>query len=159
MIVGPRKSRTLNVVPPIWEVQTAADYEEGTWTPVVTGSTGGTFTVSANGSYVKIGKLVTIQSYIDITGTAGTSGTVTISVPFTSSANSPTFTPVHIAYAQLTLTAGFGQVWGRLAPSADSFLLIQGSADATPQSFAVVPTTAVSTSTFMYVQVTYYTDE
>lgn len=159
MIVGPRKSRTLNVVPPIWEVQTAADYEEGTWTPVVSGSTSGTFGATTTGNYVKVGKLVTVQAYIDITNSTGPAGAVVISLPFESSSSSATFSPVHIAYAQLTLTAGYGQVWGRLAPSASECILIQGSADATAQSFATVPVSAVSNSTFMYLQVSYLTEE
>ena len=65
------------------------DYEEGTWTPVVFGSsTAGTYELSANTSctYVKIGGLVTIIARIFMDGsiTAGGSGNVRISgLPYT----------------------------------------------------------------------------
>jgi hypothetical protein len=50
-----------------------ADYEEGTWTPAFT-STGATFTYDAatNGSYVKIGSLVTLSAYVNTTAITGT---------------------------------------------------------------------------------------
>lgn len=159
MIVGPRKSRSLNVVPPIWEVQTAADYSEGAWTPEVTGSSSGTLTGNFNGYYTKIGRLVNVQAYIDINSVGGAIGTVTISLPFRSATSGPTFTPLHVAYATVTLNAGYGQVWGRLSPGGSSFILIQGSADATAQAFGVVPTTAFVNTTFLYVQGTYATEE
>ena len=51
------------------------DYEEGTWTPTITGSTGGaaSFTVSTS-SYTKIGNTVRLSCYLsgaDVTGLSG----------------------------------------------------------------------------------------
>jgi len=39
------------------------DYEEGTWTPVIAGTTGN-HTISGTSNYTKIGRLVTVNSYI-----------------------------------------------------------------------------------------------
>jgi hypothetical protein len=67
------------------DVNTLDDYEEGTWTPAITG-TGGSFThTTQKGFYTKVGRLVTVQFYV--TGTKNTvSGPLTITgLPFTSS--------------------------------------------------------------------------
>jgi hypothetical protein len=57
-------------------------YEEGTWTPVVS-STGATFSVNATqtvGRYVRIGKLVTVEFAVSLSG--ATTGTTTNQVNF-----------------------------------------------------------------------------
>lgn len=61
------------------------DYEEGTWTPVVTASTGtiGSYTANA-GIYTKIGRLVFAYFDITITAVGSASGYVQVSLPFTS---------------------------------------------------------------------------
>ena len=67
---------------------TLDDYEEGTWTPVLTFATTGTMTYTAstaNGYYTKIGNVVNCKVSMVLTAfTAGTaSGTSRISLPFT----------------------------------------------------------------------------
>jgi hypothetical protein len=63
------------------------DYEEGTWTPTVSGSTtAGSYTVSvASSAYTKIGRQVTVQCEINYINTSGAgSGYLQISgLPFT----------------------------------------------------------------------------
>ena len=66
---------------------TLDDYEEGTWTPSFTsagGGTAGTYTFRI-GNYVKIGKLVTVQFYIEIAsvGTLAAGGVEITGLPFT----------------------------------------------------------------------------
>ena len=69
------------------DANTLDDYEEGTWTPTVTSSTGSFTTVSATGTYVKIGKQVSVFAYITIT-TAGTAaGQIDFTLPFTASSS------------------------------------------------------------------------
>lgn len=59
---------------PSSDVNTLDDYEEGTWTPTLIGTTtAGVQTYSAqNGSYVKIGKLVFISFRVTLTAKGGT---------------------------------------------------------------------------------------
>jgi len=62
------------------DANTLDDYEEGTWTPVITS---GGWTLGVNtATYVKIGKQVTIHYYLSLTG-SGTAAALTFSgVPF-----------------------------------------------------------------------------
>ena len=62
---------------------TLDDYEEGTWTPTVTPSSGSLTAYTSSGVYVKVGRLVTITGDFQLTtvGTAG--GSVSVGgVPF-----------------------------------------------------------------------------
>ena len=63
-------------------------YEEGTWTPVVTASTGTITTVGAvSGTYTRIGRQVTIWASIAITDNGTGAGRIDFSgVPFTAAA-------------------------------------------------------------------------
>ena len=69
------------------DANTLDDYEEGTWTPVVTAATGTLTTVSSQlGYYTKVGRLVTAHCYFVVTtnGTGGSSIQVS-GLPFASS--------------------------------------------------------------------------
>jgi hypothetical protein len=64
-----------------------SDYEEGTWTPVVTGSTGTpssiTYNTAPSGTYTKTGRAVTIALYLHINAITGGSGDFNITgAPF-----------------------------------------------------------------------------
>ena len=61
---------------------TLDDYEEGTWTPGLT--LGGTAcTVTSEGNYTKVGRMVTVNIYIAVTNTNSGSGTAKVqSLPF-----------------------------------------------------------------------------
>jgi hypothetical protein len=62
-----------------------ADYEEGTFTPVVTAGSGSITSYNASGTYVKIGKTVVFQMTFNITNPGTASGFVNFSgLPFTS---------------------------------------------------------------------------
>ena len=76
------------------------DYEEGGWTPTYS-STGATFGYTQQyGSYVKIGKLVYAQFYLNVTVSGTTTNSVTITgLPFTT-------TSFNTPYEQ-----GFGGAW------------------------------------------------
>lgn len=62
------------------DVNTLDDYEEGTWTPTVTGTA--TYTIQL-GWYVKIGQLVTISFDMQINAIGTGSGTTISGLPFT----------------------------------------------------------------------------
>ena len=61
------------------------DYEEGTWTPTVSGhSTAGTMTYSdRNGKYTKVGRLVTIHFYLQGSSGTGSGNLLLGGIPFT----------------------------------------------------------------------------
>ena len=63
---------------------TLDDYEEGTWTPTATPSSGSLTSSTRNGSYVKIGSVVVARFSILLTNVGTASGSMTIgALPFT----------------------------------------------------------------------------
>jgi hypothetical protein len=107
-----------------------ADYEEGTWTPVVSGTgTAGTYQIGTNGStYTKIGRTVTLQGFIQFAAvvTGGGTGSLQITgLPFTKTANSYPAGSVYLAtgvYVGISPIVVFGSF------SASSQLLLQQNA-------------------------------
>lgn len=76
---------------PSSDANTLDDYEEGTWTPALTGSTGsaGSYSLStANGRYVKIGQLVYVSAGLVISNKGSWGGDVRISLPTAFNASS-----------------------------------------------------------------------
>ena len=65
------------------DANTLDDYEEGTWTPTVTSGSGSFTTVSATGTYVKVGKQVTTFTVVTITTVGTASGQIDFTLPFT----------------------------------------------------------------------------
>jgi hypothetical protein len=63
------------------------DYEEGQYTPTMSPQSGGSLTVDSSYdklSYVKIGQLVTVNGRFRLSAASSPSGTVRLSLPFTS---------------------------------------------------------------------------
>ena len=63
------------------------DYEEGTWTPTVTCTTSGSYTLDGGSNllaYTKVGRVVHISGYIQINGESSPNGNLRITLPFTS---------------------------------------------------------------------------
>ena len=91
------------------QANTLDDYEEGTWTPVLT-ATGSAPTVSyltQEGKYTKVGNTVTIWWGIRINTISGGSGTVRISgLPFTAPALTAYANPAAVTNAQVLTTGG-----------------------------------------------------
>jgi hypothetical protein len=67
------------------DANTLDDYEEGTFTPTFSGSSGSLTAYTASGYYVKVGRSITVTMSVTITtaGTAGGNGIFT-GLPFTS---------------------------------------------------------------------------
>jgi hypothetical protein len=111
------------------------DYEEGTWTPTIVGSTtAGAFTYSVNqGTYTKVGDLVTVNSAIYVTATATSPvGNVSIyGLPFSISTQFPSFTvgwSQFITFAdQLGAYGGGTQITLRNMLSGDSGSFVSGA--------------------------------
>jgi len=67
---------------------TLDDYEEGTWSPVITGSSGAGTYNDQSGTYVKVGKLVVVNFQIALSTKNTLSGDITLSnLPFTTADN------------------------------------------------------------------------
>jgi hypothetical protein len=81
------------------DANTLDDYEEGTWTPVIQGTTtNGTATYTSNaGRYVKIGRLVFIETYVGYNSGNGTGSLRLGGLPFTA-ANVALFPGMVISY-------------------------------------------------------------
>ena len=79
------------------DANTLDDYEEGTWTPVVVGSTSGTVTAysSRSGNYTKIGNVVTCNVQVDISNSTGCVGNVRVNgLPFAMASYASVYAPI-----------------------------------------------------------------
>lgn len=65
---------------------TLDDYEEGTWTPTVTATSGTITTYSATGVYTKVGNKVSLTVYLTITNNGTGAGQINATLPFTAGA-------------------------------------------------------------------------
>lgn len=84
------------------------DYEEGTWTPTIEGtSTAGTGTYAVQiGRYTKIGNRVLFQCYVTWTAHTGTGNMDVAGLPFTTSAATNTWSTVSSWSNNVAFTAG-----------------------------------------------------
>ena len=90
------------------DANTLDDYEEGSWTPTVSGSsTAGTGTYNAQvGRYTKIGNTVTVSAYINLASHTGSGNTTLTNLPFTVLNVSDLYSSISIGYLNnLALTA------------------------------------------------------
>ena len=86
------------------------DYEEGTWTPVLSDGTNNATASIQSGSYTKIGDSVNIRGYLVTSSLGSVSGAVQISgLPFTvGNSGNDTYSAFNISYgAGLAITAGY----------------------------------------------------
>lgn len=102
------------------DANTLDDYEEGTWTPTLTGSSGSATYNSQSGTYVKVGSMVTLNFWIFGSSKSTLAGNVTITLPFAvTSVNS--VRPASIMLSNgLTLT---GQLGGWVDSGASTYNL------------------------------------
>jgi hypothetical protein len=89
------------------DANTLDDYEEGTFTPTIVGtSTAGTASYSVqSGLYTKVGRVVTIQIYIAWTGGTGTGNLSMAGLPFTSGGTN--YGILSVYPLNIALTAGY----------------------------------------------------
>lgn len=127
---------------PSADANTLDDYEEGTWTPVLTPTTGTITSQSCFGSYVKIGKQVTITFKAVITGGTVTAISTIGGFPF-SSANAN-----QQACGAARETQVAGEIWQIVVVSNTSTALM----------YRFNNSTAVTSSYGWQGSVTYFTD-
>ena len=73
------------------DANTLDDYEEGTWTPTLVGTGGGSFTYSQrSGNYTRVGRLVALEGRLQWTATTSSGDFVNIQgLPFSKTAGFP----------------------------------------------------------------------
>ena len=111
-----------------------ADYEEGTWTPVLAfggGSTGITYT-SRDATYTKVGRLVRVTCKIVLSSKGSSTGFATLTgLPFSSGADTFSNNIIDTISAMANLTAG-GAIFGGLGESDNTiYLLVYGTVNRT----------------------------
>lgn len=86
---------------PSSDPNTLDDYEEGSWTPMLSAQTGTLGAASASGTYTKIGRVVLFQASITITTNGTAAGDLRFTLPFTPAGNG-------VGYARETQSTGVG---------------------------------------------------
>jgi hypothetical protein len=109
------------------DANTLDDYEEGTWTPTLSITGGGSITLSGqHGSYTKIGRVVYLTSYILVTSVSSPSGELRIqSIPFTpknENANASAFAMNYFSW-----TAGAYFVNGELGTGSNQIVVFSNN--------------------------------
>ena len=107
------------------DANTLDDYEEGTWTPTIIGSSTNP-TVSYNsrtGTYTKIGRMCYFQCSVSMSSYSGGSGRVIVTgLPFTAAANGTgNGAPSNTLVSYMTMTAGYTQITNYVDPNTTNF--------------------------------------
>lgn len=134
---------------------TLDDYEEGTWTPTITGYNGAFSSVSYSaqqGKYVKIGRLVCCQGYVNWTSKSGGTGVFCITgLPFSTYDTGGTSVPNFQEYNGFTFT-NRTQLGGEIFGSV--IYLIASGTGVTPNP---VDVSSVASSGYTYMWFSYMT--
>jgi hypothetical protein len=99
-----------------------ADYEEGTWTPGISGRT----VTNSTGWYTKVGRYVTVQFVMDGLNTPLSGSDVLITgLPFTPANISQVGAAVIADTSGVSYAVGYGDIYGRINSSTTSIQLLQ----------------------------------
>jgi hypothetical protein len=131
------------------DANTLDDYEEGTWTPLIIGTSGGTATsTSVSGSYTKVGRFVTMNFALQISSLTGVTGDVSIGgMPFTSASGSVNQffnNPIYMLQMNIAPTA---TMVCQSAASSNSYIVYEDNN--TTNVHAPLPITKIKVSTYI----------
>jgi hypothetical protein len=124
LIVASGQGIDFSATPGTGTSELLADYEEGTWTPVLTPASG---TITPNtdytgGTYTRIGNLVTVNGCVYVTSVSSPTGTLTITgLPFASKAGTTEYRAGSVFATDLNATATQPIMVGMVP---DTFILI-----------------------------------
>jgi hypothetical protein len=135
--------------------QNLDDYEEGTWTPVVRGSASNPTVsyASAQGTYTKVGNVVTVSCYIALASISGGSGNTHIGgLPF----NQTTTNNAHLGNSALLIDGlgGDGKQASLQGGSTDELVIIINGGGTAVHS-GIAPTSLGNTSAIRFIR-TYF---
>jgi hypothetical protein len=108
------------------DANTLDDYEEGTWTPTIIGSsTNPTITYGSQryGQYTKVGRVCYFVCGVSMSAYSGGSGRVLVTgLPFTAAANQTgNGAPANTLVSNITLPGGYTQITNYIDPSTTNF--------------------------------------
>lgn len=109
------------------DANTLDDYEEGTWTPTIKGTTTvGTATYSVQvGTYTKVGRVVYFQGRITWSGHTGTGNMQITGIPFTSLSTTNSNSACNFGYLNNTTLSASNVMTGFVFPSTNDIGLYQ----------------------------------
>jgi hypothetical protein len=111
---------------PSADVNTLDDYQEGVWTPVISfggANVGVTYGATTGGFYTKIGNIVTISGYLELTAKGSSNGAaLIIGLPFTSASTNSTSSAASLFLYKVTF-ANFPQAY--IGSSSTSIVLYE----------------------------------
>ena len=156
LVVSNGKGIDFSATPGTGTSELLNDYEEGTWTPVVYGSTtSGVYTLSGLlAYYTKIGNQVTVWAQFGFSVAAGGVGNVRISgLPFSYKASSSITGVLNLVSVNTTTTSPLSTAIRNTSSSSTDILYPLLTIDNSP--FEQVPISGVSTSSEIAFTVTY----
>ena len=132
------------------DANTLDDYEEGTWTPALFGtSSDPTITYSNRlGRYIKIGKMVYAFYFIAWTGKSGGSGEMRMTLPITSDGTAANYpSGQYTDFNGITWSASYTMLQGEIHPNTSLiYFVISGSGTSTTS----LQTSAFGASGYVY---------
>jgi hypothetical protein len=136
------------------DVNTLDDYQEGTWTPILTASTNDHTYATQYGFYVKIGKYVHCHALVALDNLNSTSGNSRFGgLPFTASATTGNYGLMFVSnFSSLNITAGYN-MFGRvdLNETSGGFSIHDSGTTATSIQFS-----ELSADATVYLSIQYY---
>jgi len=131
-----------------------ADYEEGTFTPTISGSTtAGSGTYNAQGGlYTKVGNIVNVQIYINLSAHTGTGNILITGLPFTSASGANSYGSATIGYLDNCTLVASNYPLAFISPSVAYINLAQS-----PTGGGALNLVAMDTSFSIMISATYRT--
>ncbi len=106
------------------DANTLDDYEEGTWTPVLSDGTNNATATTAVGTYTKIGSTVHIKGNLGTSSLGSVTGNIQIDgLPFAANSTSNTNSSIYAGLGGGLNITSSESVTGTVAPSASSIVL------------------------------------
>lgn len=134
------------------------DYEEGAWTPVLSGDgTAGTYESTAIGRYIKVGDLITVYCDIALAGSitaGGTGDAIVTGLPFANSPTASVGSRGACLFAGITLAANYTSITAGPAGTSSTtvYFIESGSA----QTLLFLPISSVAASSRFIFSMTYF---
>lgn len=119
------------------DANTLDDYEEGTYTMTWTPGTSGSITLSnSTANYTKIGRVVIVNTYVNVGSVSSPVGTLNISIPFTSASSNSSRSSCWIAFNSLNTGGNIATAWPIVEANSNSCTVYIGTGQAVSSTFA-----------------------